>query len=532
MIVSTPAQRYTQTLSLLLMLAGCGFMFRNDIAMMAAQWVQEDFSYCLLVPLVAGYAVWQRRRELAASQGGARWPGFAGIAFAGLLFLMGHLGTLEPLMYLSLWLCALSIAIVCLGMKALRLLLFPALLLLFIIPPPAFIERTLSFQLRLISSDLSTRLLQALSVPVFLEGNVIDLGTMKLQVVDACSGLRYFLPTIFLSLVVGHMFNRSIVSRVLLVLLSAPVSIVLNAVRITVTGLLVRYVSPTLADGFFHDFQGWLIYLATLVLLLGASRILRFFESREPAAQPVQPEQAGIAENAETAEDASAEPAWPGLSVRHGLGVFALFVCLSLAFTAFLQVQTVPRWNSLDTFPLELGEWQGTRGYLDQATLDSLWSDDYFLASYRNRTTGSSLSLFIPYYKLQTAQHTAHAPTSCMLGSGWEIASRRQLAANPAGGRAFAIQQMVLMKNGEKLVSNFWFQQRGRIIASEFQNKFYLLWDSLTLHRSDGALVRVEMGLPGDRALDDAQLELDAFSGRVSRALDAHIPNQTGNILP
>jgi len=526
MSVSTPAQRYTQTLSLLLMLAGCGFLFRNDLAMMAAQWVQEDFSYCLLVPLVAGYAMWQKRRALAAGQGGARWPGFAGIAVAGLLFFMGHLGTLEPLMYLSLWLCALSIAIVCLGMNALRLLLFPALLLLFIIPPPAFIERTLSFQLRLISSDLSTRLLQALSVPVFLEGNIIDLGTMKLQVVDACSGLRYFLPTIFLSLVVGHMFNRSIVSRILLVLLSAPISIALNAVRITVTGLLVRYVSPTLADGFFHDFQGWLIYLATLVLLLGASRILRFFEGQGPATRPIPPDQA------ELPQDAQVRPTWPGLSLRHGLGVFALFLCLSLAFTAFLHGQAVPGWKSLDTFPLELGEWQGTRGYLDQATLDSLWSDDYFLATYQNRTTGSSLSLFIPYYKQQTAQHTAHAPTSCLLGSGWEISSRKQLDPDPAAGRAFAVQQMVLMKNGEKLVSNFWFQQRGRIIASEFLNKFYLLWDSLILRRSDGALVRVEMSLPSGRALDDAQSELDAFSGLVSRALGAHIPGQTASILP
>lgn len=529
MPASPSAQRYTQTLSLLLMLAGCGFLFRNDLAMMATQWIQEDFSYCLLVPLVAGYVAWQRRRELAASQGGARWPGFAGIVLAGLLFLMGHLGTLEPLMYLSLWLCVLSIALVILGINALRLLVFPALLLLFIIPPPAFIERTLSFQLRLISSDLSTRLLQALSVPVFLEGNIIDLGTMKLQVVDACSGLRYFLPTIFLSLVVGHMFNRSIVSRIVLVLLSAPISIALNAIRITVTGLLVRYVSPTLADGFFHDFQGWLIYLATIVLLLAASRIMRLFESRGPRVRPTQPEEA---EQAEPAEDSQAHTPWPGLSLRHGLGVSALFLCLSLAFTAFLQVQTVPRWNSLETFPLELGDWQGTRGYLDQATLDSLWSDDYFLATYQNRTTGSSLSLFIPYYKKQTAQHTAHAPTSCLLGSGWEISSRRQLASAPAMGRAFGVQQMVLMKNGERLVSNFWFQQRGRIIASEFLNKFYLLWDSLILQRSDGALVRVEMSLPGDRALDDAQRELDAFSGRVSRALDAHIPNQTGNILP
>jgi exosortase D (VPLPA-CTERM-specific) len=525
MPASTPAQRYKQTVSLFLMFAGCVFLFRNDLAMMVSQWTQDDFSYCLLVPLVVGYVAWQRRRELAASQGGARWPGFAGIAVAGVMFLMGHLGTLEPLMYLSLWLCIFSIAIICLGMNALRVLLFPALLLLFIIPPPAFIERTLSFQLRLISSDLSTRLLQALSVPVFLEGNVIDLGTMKLQVVDACSGLRYFLPTIFLSLVVGHMFNRSIVSRILLVLLSAPISIALNAVRITVTGLLVRYVSPALADGFFHDFQGWLIYLATLVLLLAASRILRCFERKQLATARAAPEQATSADGAQS------QQAWPGLGLRYGLGTFALFVVLSLTFTAFIQVQVTPKWNSLDTFPLELGEWQGTRGYLDQATLDSLWSDDYFLATYQNQGTGSVLSLFIPYYKRQTAQHTAHAPTSCLLGSGWEISSRSQLGPDVNAGRAFAVQQMVLIKNGEKIVSNFWFQQRGRIIASEFMNKYYLLLDSLVLRRSDGALIRIEMNLARGKALDEVQSELDAFSGRVSRALDAHIPSRVESIL-
>lgn len=504
--------------SLLVIAASWIFLFRNEFRILESQWSQDDFSYCYLVPVVAAYVAWQKRSEIATNLGGHTWPGFVGILFSGLLLLAGRLGALETFIFLAVWLSLVSISLVLIGWRSIAQIAFPALLLLFIVPPPAFVEQVLSFNLRLISSSMSAQLLQAISVPVFLEGNIIDLGTIKLQVVDACSGLRYLLPTIFLSLIIGYMLNKRLLSRVVLALLSAPVAIALNIFRITVTGLLVRYISPSLAEGFFHDFQGWLIYLGAVALLTLASLFIKRFEKSGPV---------GVTEN--TTELTSAVFTWDHLlhpkALHLGLSIAGVFVALSFGVSSLVGAQLIPTWKSFDTFPMQIGEWKGTRSYLDKATLDSLWADDYILASYTNTTSGSIAHLLVPYYRMQTSQHTAHAPTSCLLGSGWEIDGRRVLPPSAATGRDFMVQQLILTKGGERLLSNFWFQQRGRIITSEFLNKLYLLYDSIAKHRTDGALVRIEVVIARGVSIDEAQVELDAFSGQVESRLRTYLPN-------
>lgn len=518
--------------ALALLAASWAFLFRNEFPLLLSHWDSDDFSYCYLVPLLAGYLVWERRAEVCANLGGPTWPGLVLLALAGGFLLAGRLGSLETFVFFAIWLSLVGGAIALLGLRAMRPLAFPALILLFIVPPPSYVERTLSFQLRLVSSEVSALILRLLSVPVFLEGNIIDLGSIKLQVVDACSGLRYFLPTILISLIVGQLMNRTALARTALFLLSAPVSITLNAVRITITGVLVRYVSPTLADGFFHDFQGWIIYLAAVALLGALSLLLRRWEGPGPVTPA--PEQAdGPAQDTDaTAEPKpAAAPALPASGWIAGLCAAALCLAVSQGVSYSAQAQIVPEWRSLDSFPLQIGQWRGFRSYLDKETLESLWADDYFVATYQADARGGSLNLLIPYYKSQTAQHTAHAPTSCLLGSGWEIASRRILPPSPQSGRAFSVQQMVLVKNGERLLSNFWFQQRGRIYASEWENKAFLLQDALTMRRTDGALVRVELLLPRELGLDEAQAKLDQFSTEVSRLLGDYLPGAPGSTL-
>lgn len=519
---------------LLLIAVGWAYLFRNEFPLLITQWNYDDYSYCYLVPLVTAYVAWQKREEITLSPDAASWPGFIGLLLAGVFLLAGRLGSLETFIFFSMWLSVVSIALVILGWRNATLLIFPAIIFLFIVPPPSFVEKTVSFNLRLLSSELSAQLLTLLSVPVFLEGNIIDLGTIKLQVVDACSGLRYFLPTILLSLIIGHALNRTLAARILLMLLSAPITIALNTIRITITGLLTRYISPAFADGFFHDFQGWIIYLAAIVLLAGSSLIIRRFEKQpEPAAAPAPEKEPDQAQGQDGQEGASApeENARPRLSpsiLWKSVSLAASFVALSLSLALMVKTQSTPAWSSLDTFPLQIGEWSGSRSYLDKETLDSLWADDYFLASYRNAASGSALNLLVPYYKSQTAQHTAHAPTSCLLGSGWEIVGRKILDPSPETGRNFTVQQLILSKDGLRLLSNFWFQQRGRIIASELKNKAYLLYDALTIRRTDGALVRIEMIIPRGSTVEQAQQELDGFTAQVQTALSTHLPNEHG----
>lgn len=519
------------------------FVFRDEFPLLYVHLNNEDFSYGFLVPLVAVYFAWQHRQRIAADLGGRTWPGYLGLCAAGGLLVVGRIGSLETLIFLAMWLSVASITFVLLGARPMPRLSFPLLILLFTIPPPPFVEQVMSFNLRLMSSALASEMLELLSVPVFREGNIIDLGSIRLQVVDACSGLRYFLPTLFMSLLVGKFFNKRPLVRVLLFLSSAPISIGFNAVRITMTGILVRYVSPALAEGFFHDFQGWVTYLITLVLLFGVSTALRRLERQPlPAAQPeAQPapeaapmETAGTPDRlasepappqpAELAEDAPAAPAGRVPGLAPGLALTAMLLAIALALGSITSAQVIPKWRSLSEFPLAIGEWEGLRIPLDQESLASLGCDDYVMAAFRHRTTRQPLHLMIPFYKAQTAQHTAHAPTSCMLGAGWEILSKQSLGPNPTSGRDFPVKQMILSKSGTLLLSNFWFQQRGRIIDNEFANKLYLLWDALGKRRTDGALIRVEMVLPNGMSPDQGQLELDRFTVQVRSLLRDFLP--------
>ena len=511
------------------------FVFRDEFPLLYAQLNTEDFSYCFLVPLVAVYFAWQNRERIAADIGGPTWPGYLGLCCAGGLLVIGRIGSLETLIFLAMWLSVASITFALLGLRTLPQLSFSLLVLLFTLPPPQFVEQVMSFNLRLMSSSLASQILELLSVPVFQEGNIIDLGSIRLQVVDACSGLRYFLPTLFMSLLVGKFFNRRPLARILLFLSSAPISIGFNAIRITMTGILVRYVSPSLAEGFFHDFQGWVTYLITLVLLFGVSMGLKIIEKQpEPAKQPepqAAPEapaphasEAAAPQISEPIKDAPAASPLPTPGLLPGLALTALLLAIALALGSITSAQVVPKWRSLSEFPMAIGEWEGLRIQLDQETLAGLGCDDYVMATFRHRTSLQTLHLLIPYYKTQTAQHTAHAPTSCMLGSGWEILSKLRLEPDPGTRRDFPVKQIVLSKGGTLLLSNFWFQQRGRIIENEFSNKLYLLLDALTKRRTDGALVRVEMVLPNGMSPDQGQLELDTFTIQVRSLLRDFLP--------
>jgi len=172
-----------------------------------------------------------------------------------------------------------------------------------------------------------------------------------------------------------------------------------------------------------------------------------------------------------------------------------------------------------------IGDWQGERSYVSEKILDSLWADDYVQIHFSNTRTGDMILFFVPYYEYQKTRHTAHSPVSCLLGGGFASRSREIIQSNfPPPFGEVEIRQMVLEKDGELLLSNYWFQQRGRIVVSEYRNKWYLFWDSVTKRRTDGALVRLEMPLTAGRNIEAAQAVLDSFTQELMKILPEYVP--------
>jgi exosortase D (VPLPA-CTERM-specific) len=510
-------------LYLSLLAAGAGWivLYMGSFQLLLSRWNTEDYSYCYLVPFLALYIAYGNRSQLKELKGLRTLPGYIGIALAALTLLAGSLGSLETFVYLSMWLSLASALILLMGMQSLWVNRFSLFILLFAIPAPPFITQTVTFKLRLLSSAISVKLLQLLGISAYREGNIIDLGITKLQVVDACSGLRYVLPTILLALVIGYLFNKKFWERALLAVLSLPIAVFANSLRIVAMALLGKHVSAGFVEeGFLHDLTGWFVFMFILGFLMAVSFVFRRLSRGAVGGSAVtsSPDDA----NTKSVTD---RPVYSRSPWVHGLVAGGLFLALHFAQAHLVSSQTVPSRSDFSTFPLQVGDWEGKRDYLSEEILNALWADDYVLATYRNRVTGNSLMVLIPYYKYQTTQHTAHAPASCLLGGGWSITNKRAIPPDPAAGRSFPVHQMVLEKGGQVMLSNFWFQQRGRIITDEYMNKAYLFWDAITRRRTDGALVRLELAMAPGQSLEKAQAILDDFASRLTPVLNAYIPD-------
>lgn len=152
-------------------------------------------------------------------------------------------------------------------LKGLKTASVPLLFLVFMVPFPAFILNNLSSKLQLISSWLGVEFIRACDIMVYLEGNVIDLGNYKLQVVDACSGLRYLFPLASLAFLCAYLFKGPFWQKLLIFLSAMPLTIFMNSFRIGVIGVLVDNWGTEMAEGFLHDFEGWAVFLLCMALL-------------------------------------------------------------------------------------------------------------------------------------------------------------------------------------------------------------------------------------------------------------------------
>ena len=176
---------------------------------MSIRWAGGDNNYCYLVIPLFLYLLWDRRKHFNFQEFSWSLWGLVPILLSIGLILVGELGSVETLMYIGIWGCVVGLAFTLYGFRV-RHLMFPLIILLFIVPLPPFINKTLTFKLKMAASTLSVIMLRLTGISVFQDGNIIDLGFKQLQVVDACSGLRYLMPLLLLSLLVGHFFSKGL----------------------------------------------------------------------------------------------------------------------------------------------------------------------------------------------------------------------------------------------------------------------------------------------------------------------------------
>jgi EpsI family protein len=201
-----------------------------------------------------------------------------------------------------------------------------------------------------------------------------------------------------------------------------------------------------------------------------------------------------------------------------------IVAALMLAAGGFLRIASAadlsPEASALGALPLQIDEWRGhDMGRLDRDTEDVLKADSYLLRRYTR--DGVPLDLFIAYYATQRSGHTIHSPLNCLPGTGWEWVDRRRERVSVGPGRDIEINSNVARKNGQQDLVYYWYQSHGRAIASEYRNRLLLVQDALTLHRSDGALVRITAPL---LARDARAADPAAFIRALYPILTRHLP--------
>lgn len=266
------------------LVAAIGLLYWRVLSSLITQWGSDDnYSHGFLVVPLALYFAWERRDALRAA---SVRPGLGGLLVVAASLVVWAAGILGAELFLTrisiIGVIAGSIWFIW-GWAHLRILLFPVAFLLLMVPLPSIIFNQIAFPLQLVASQAGEFVIASAGIPVLREGNVLQLPSRTLEVAEACSGIRSLVSLLMLAIVLGYFTERRMGARIAIAVAAVPIAILANAARVAGTGLAAEWVSPAAADGFFHTFSGWLVFIVAFAGLLIVQRLVGRVEARRPA---------------------------------------------------------------------------------------------------------------------------------------------------------------------------------------------------------------------------------------------------------
>jgi len=506
-------------MALVVLAAGAlGLLFWDGLDNMYRRWNEPEYNHGFMIPFVALYLLWLRAREISAAELSGSWLG-VGLLFVslGLLF-VGERSAIFALTQYAFVLGIWALFYAGAGATGLRLMWVPLLYLIFMVPLPEFLTQKLTAGLQLVSSEIGVAVIRAAGLSVFLEGNVIDLGAYQLQVAEACSGMRYLFPLLSFGFLCAVLFRGRWWQRGLLLIATVPITILMNSFRIGVIGILVNYFGIEQAEGFLHDFEGWVIFMACIGVLFTMIWIFARMEGRKfleifgldiPAASDLTQLVGSLR---------------PNRQLLAAIAVVAVAAILSLTLSRPLIL--LPERASLATFPMRVGEFDGRESTIDQVYLDQLRVTDYLMGKYLRPTDPAPVEMWVAYYDSQAKGASVHSPQACLPGGGWQINNFSQLDVPnilPDGG-ALRVNRVEIALGDQRQLVYYWFAQRGRIVTNEYLVKWYIFWDGVTTNRTDGALVRLATYVGDPSAMPEGDARLESFMRAADPKLAFHLP--------
>jgi EpsI family protein len=479
LFLSSPRDRAAAVLLAILLLAA----FWPTLAELGREWVDvPEYGHGLLMPPVAAWMIWRRRRELAALRRGAdnRWlPLLGALALVPLTgaLLLGEMNLswfLKPLAFVGALVACVALLY---SWRGLRALAAPLLVLLLMCPVPWRLVIDVTLPLKRHASVLATGLMDSSGLEAGLEGNLIHVpGITSLWIADQCSGVRSLLSLVSIA-IVGCLFWRRHWGVKLTVILSCvPITVLVNALRIWLTALLAVHASPEAAQGFFHLGEGFLLFLAAAAVLWLWARVLGAVlpGGRPPRATPPR---------------APALPARPlAPRVAYGLAVTVLALAAVGVHHVRARVADVPAdtdavarmRDAFSGLPLEVGQgaYHGEPVEWDREIIRRSGADAYGAVRYQDGE-GRIYQVYIAGALRNSSNF--HAPNVCMPSADWETLAAQSVpfAGPPVTGTSPRMQRLLLQRGEDRMITYYWFQAGQRPAGGEWTVRFYRLLDLL-----------------------------------------------------
>jgi exosortase len=266
-----------------LIVVGLGLLYWHVAGSLVDAWIGDgNYSHGFLIVPIAAYLAWERRARLKAAPVQGSWLGLVVLLGGVFVLLTGLLGSELFLSRISLIFVLAGILLFLYGWTHLKILFFPLAFLLLMIPIPSILFNQIAFPLQLLASRVGEFAISACNIPVLREGNVLVLANTSLEVAEACSGIRSLVSLITLGLVYGYFSDSRVWVRTILVLATIPVAVIANGARVAGTGIAAHFYGPAAAEGFFHEFSGWVVFVVAFALILAVQKLLTRIAPRGP----------------------------------------------------------------------------------------------------------------------------------------------------------------------------------------------------------------------------------------------------------
>lgn len=487
-----------------LLLIGFVYCYFSVVAMMVGQWWTNDvYSYCFLIPAISGYLVWTRRAVLKRLEPAPDLLGGAFVFASGLLMqVAGYAGGVLALQELSLIVTGTGMILFLLGRGYFKKLWFSIAYLLLMIPSWEIVTDRLHFPFQRLSATLGVALLRFIGIPVHQQGVFIELPNITLEVARVCSGVNYLIAVFAVGLPLAYDFLKGW-RRVALLSFALVVAILSNSFRVALIGTLSYYGLNPSIHGPFHILQGMFVSVIGYCALFAG---FAFMVRRSPAPRPLP-----------VLEETAAVGPVQGIRRVRPLLVTAMFVPLLLTGSYLHLHKAVPVSLAYDlqTFPIEIGMWQGRERKSDYPVFQEVGVDRELSRTYQKGT--DEVHLYIGYFE---SQRQGKELINYKTADLHRVASRMML---DLGGRVFEVNRAVQKDGEEARVVLFWYDVEGRRVADRLEAQVATAWSGLVAGRTSAAILLITTPLSPGRNADAAVEASAAFVREALPLLDRYL---------